>query len=405
MTTPIAIVDPADPASWPATVPPGTRRHLAALVDPGPAALMANAGEMRGELLRVGDAVLPVLISGAQGPRASILSPLAHHVLYPAEEIARASKRIGRGTLRALLAPLVLALRLGRIDRCAFVNHWLLSGAPDPGLPAADWAAALAFLAARHPDHALVVQDVTQTLTPELHDALAQAGGEPVPSRRICVLDPSAPLSGRKRRKLRNNRNTLARLLAEAAPRQLGRAALEGQEERLAALHAEANIGRHSQLNPAYTAAFFRLALACEDVRLAAWAAPDGPPGEIAAFNLQREDGRRLYWTTFGRLPPGADDAVRGYELAAASDIAVAAERGLLLDWGGGAEHFKRMRGAVLHQQLEMVFTRHLPWHRRAAWGLLARLRRLRARQVGLAPRGRDWPDAPDAAGAPDTGG
>jgi hypothetical protein len=391
----VGLVNPARDADWPAATPAGIRRYLAALAEKGPAHFAANAVGVATEILRVGDSLLPLLVSDGVAGKASILSPLGHHISYPIEEISRRSRVLTRPLLSALLSPLALTLKAGALDRVVLLNHWLLSGSPAPDLPSAAWGPVIAYLSARYPSHALVVQDVKPDLQPALAAALIRAGGLAVPTRQVQVIDPKVCLSGKSAKKKRYRRVVARRIAEKAAADLVSLEVARAQTARLAELYRASNIGRHSALNPDYLQAFFDLALDCEEFHLHAWRAAEGSPEWIVAFNLQRHDAEFIHWSTFGCEDPPPDGPERSvpshYERVAATDIVVAEETGLMLDWGAGADEFKRLRGAVAHQQIEVVFVRHLAVHRRAAWHLLARLRRWRARQLGRGTAGQSF--------------
>ena len=379
--TPIHVIDPHSDGAWPDSVAPGLRRYLTALNGTGPERLVANAAGVRGEILRIGEAVMPVLVSDGAPGKASILSPLGHHVRYPVEEIGRRVRGPGRLVLGALVAPLAVAFRAGALDRVAFVNHWLLSGAPAPDVPDDIWPAILSYLAARHREHALVIQDIKPSLQADLAHALRAAGAIAVPTRTVNIFDPAAPLEGKRFKKVRHSHSRGRRMLRDAEGDLVPREVALRQADTLARLYRSSNIARHSTLNPAYLPAFFEAALGCAEFRLQAWRARGADDDRIAAFNLQRTDAGTIHWSTFGAEP---DHPHQGgyYERITYADLAAAKEQSLVLDWGAGAERFKRLRGAVPHAQIEMVFIAHLPARQRAAWRLLARLRDLRRRQL-----------------------
>jgi hypothetical protein len=382
------IIDPSVDEEWPTGVPAGIRHYLSALHGNGPAALAGNASGVRGEIVRVSDRVLPVLVSDGKPGKASILSPIGHHVLYPIEEIGRRTRHFGQRGVAALASPLLALFRAAALDRAVFVNHWLLSGAPPPDLPETAWPDLFAFLAARHPRHAIVVQDVKPALEPGLAQALAAAGAIAVPTRSVAIFDAAMPLDGGRYKKTRNKIARALAALKDAEADRLPSDLARAHPQTLAALYRHSNVDRHSMLNPAYTAAFFKTALDAEEFRIQAWRAPGAGDDRIAAFNLQRVDGRTIHWSTFGTEPGDALQNSRYYERVAATDLAMAMEHGLLLDWGAGALDYKRFRGARQVAQVEMVHVAHLPPLQRAAWHLLAALRAMRARKVGLGAEG-----------------
>ncbi len=369
----IAVIDPDRKENWPSAVPPGIRRYLTALSRTGPSRLAENAKGVVGEILRVGELVLPVLVSDGAPGKALILSPLAHHVYYPIQEIGRTSRILGRLGLRALVSPLELTLRAGALDRVAFINHWLLSGAPPPEVPAPAWPQVFSYLADRHPSHALLVQDIKPSLAPAIVGGLDSAGAVSVPTRTVAIVDPAASLEGQRFRRVRYKRARGRSMIHDAMP---DLAALPNAT-RQAELYLHSNVARHSNLNPAYLQASFQLALSCEEFTLHAWRAPRGVSDKVAAFNLQRMDSHTIHSSTFGAEP--SERKSDSYcERIAATDIAVSEDRNLLLDWGAGADEFKRLKGAAPHAQMEFAYIEHLPAVRRTPWLLLAWLRHVR---------------------------
>lgn len=375
MTPSPRVIDPVRDDDWPAATPPGVRRYLAALASDDAARFVANAPGVRVEILRAGEAVLPLAVSDGRPGKASMLSPTAHHVHYPIHEIARASGRRGtRLLLRLACAPLLALFRLGALDRVVYVNHWLMVGSPAVAVAGDDWPAVVAAVAARHPDHAVVVVDLHPEREPDLAAALLAAGGRAIPTRYVHMLDPARDTS----RSVRRQRKELRRDLARAEALRIAPAAVARQGERLAALYRHSNVERHADLNPHYTPAFFALALGCEQFACQAWRAPDADDDRVAGFNIQCDDGATIFWSAFGADPEPRRPSF--YLLACAADLTRAEATGMAFDWGAGAAEVKRLRGAVPTWQVEVVFAAHLPSRRRFAWWLLATLRTLRVR-------------------------
>ncbi|MEM8818445.1 MAG: hypothetical protein AAGE90_02795 [Pseudomonadota bacterium] len=370
----ICLILPEQDPDWPSNMSAGDRRYLSALLNPGPTALATNARGVSGAVLRVGDHALPLLIADGAPGNASMLSPIGHHVLYPIHEMSRRAAPPRRWALHALGKLLETTLRLGAVDKAVFVNHWLLTAAPPP-LPPATWPAVRAFLVERFPGHAIIVQDVKPSLDPSTAEGLERAGARALRARQVTVVDPRRSLTGKRFKTVRHNRNRARRLLEAWEGSRLAASAIAPQTERMAALYRARNVLGHSALNLDYTPAFFALALSCDAFRCEAWHAGEG--ADLAAFNLVRVDGGVATWSAFGSVAEPEPDAEGSfYELATAVDLALAENEGLRLDWGGGAAAFKVARGAEPHEQLDMVFVDHLGARRRAAWTLLARLRR-----------------------------
>ncbi len=385
----VRLIDVRQDSDWPEQTPEGIRRYLTGLVTLGPARLVGNAQGVTAQVLRVGTGVVPVLVSDGRRGKASILSPIGHHVLYPVVEISRRSL-LARILVHVVALPLVVLFRAMQLDRIVLINHWLLSGAPDPDFPDADWPEVISTLRAAFPDHALVVPDIKPDLQPGLAAALMQSGGLAVPTRRVAILDPNASTAGGKFKRIRHARVILRRLVENARPDLLPQDVAAPQTERIATLYAVSNLTRHSWLNPDYRPEFFDLALTCREFHLHAWRAKGSDDDTIAAFSLQRTDPRWIHWTTFGRDATNdlaGKSGPRYYERVTGADFVMAEQSGLVLDWGAGADEFKRCRGSVLHQQVEVAFARHLGPIRRSAWLLLAKLRTMRARQMAGVPK------------------
>lgn len=369
---------------WPQDTPIGIRRYLSELVCKTPQAFVDNVEGVVARVMRVGDQVLPVMVCDGKGGIASILSPYGHHICYPVEEIARESPYLSVRLLHAFLSPLTLLLRAGSLDRVVMINHWLLSGSPEPNLPDQAWPEVLAFLSKRYPEHAIVLQDLKPDLSPNTATVLSDVGAVLIPSRLVHIVNPADPLEGSKNKGKRYKRNLARRQYLAGLAEEASEQEITVQSQRLCALYRASNVARHSALNPQYTQAFFELAAGCAEFSYRAWVRPGN--AQIAAFNLQRLDNRFIHWSTFGvdpATPNPVDQNHSYYERAASTDLALAEETGLLLDWGGGAAEFKKLRGATEYVQYEAVIAEHLGWLSRLAWLILARLRTLRLHQLG----------------------
>lgn len=338
---------------------------------------------MSAKILRVGECVLPILISDGMPGKASIFSPINHHVTYPVEEIARQSRLLNRPVLAALVYPLKLLFTVAELDRVVFINHWLLSGSPDPDISPEHWSVVISQLEKLFPKHALVLQDVKPDLEPGTAAAVTAAGAISVPTRRVNIMDPHKPLSGKSSKKKRYARNLARRLFADSLDDSITLEDGYCQSERLEELYVTSNISRHSMLNPYYTEAFFRLGMGCDEFRFHGWKSDSS--NQVVAFNFQRVDSKTIHWSTFGCIERRTDAQIQKhsyYERVAAADLVVAEQESLLLDWGAGADEFKKLRGAIGYLQYEMVFAAHLNFPRRLCWQLLAWLRTLRQYQT-----------------------
>jgi hypothetical protein len=202
-----------------------------------------------------------------------------------------------------------------------------------------------------------------------------------VPSREVHLQRPGRAWPGKGMRTIRHNRNADFAVLARHAPRMTtDPALLEERADRLCALYRNLYLERHpARLNPQFTPEFFRVLVASGAFEVRGWTNDDG---DLIAFNARLVRDGVIWWTIGGydtRLPR----SLGLYRLIATDDIAVAEQRGLVLNQGGGNGDFKRRRGAEPATEVEIVFHHHLPRHRRLPWQALERARRWRLARLG----------------------
>jgi hypothetical protein len=379
---PITVLDPRRDEDWPRDTSPGIRRYLTDLVLEGPEVLVTNAKGVSATILRVGSTIVPLLVSDGRPGKASMLSPIGHHVLYPIDEIAKQNGRLWRPALHLVLAPLLAAFRVGGLDKVAYLNHWLMTGAPPLSFDAPTWAALLRFVAERHPHHAVLVPDIVPDVEPALYAGLDAAGAQAVPWRTVAIFDPDNPTAAHSRRTLRDHWQRGRSMLRRAEPRQVGAATARAQVPRLLALYSDVYRARHNNLNPGYTARFFAGTVSEWHFDFAGWT---DAQGAIEAFQLAWWHRDRLLWASFGVDLAQAREK-KLYPLCMAYLIEEALLHRRVLNWGAGALAFKIYRGARTFQQVEFLDCRHLPWYRRALWTILRRFRVWRSRHRAAPP-------------------
>lgn len=344
--------------------------YLEALAAGGVGAFLDNAPGLSVELLRIGAQAVPVVASDGKGRRAALFSPRGHYLEYPIHEIARSSPRWTQGRLRAALSPLALLLRLGRIDRVVYVNHWLLVGGPTLRLDRGQLAELVADLRRRYPRHALVFSGIVPSLAPRFCGDLLTLGGRAVQSRVVHLLDPGRSLSGRAWKKVRGTRNADEALARANQHRRVDDpAVLAGHAGRMRDLYAQLYLEKYAgELNPPYRPAFFELVLRSGIFSAVGWMRD----GVLEAFNLHLAHDGAIGWSLCGY--DRSEPVSRGlFRLAAGEDIDAARRGDLVLNWGGGNCDFKRFRGAEPAFEYDLVFDRHLTPDRRLPWWLLQR--------------------------------
>ncbi len=352
------------------------RAYLGTVAARGVAAYLDNGRGLELVLATLGERMVPILVSDGRPGKPAMASPTAQHLAYPLHEIGRATGNPTRLGLELAARPVAAALRGAGFDRVALVNHWLFPSAQPLPADAAALAELLATAERRWSGHAVVLPGIVPALSGDLARVLVGLGGRAVPSRVVHLQRPGRPLRGKAMRSIRHNRNAdFAVHERHAARMTTDPTVLAGRADRLCALYRNLYLERHpARLNPQFTPEFFRLLVVSGAFEVRGWSGDDG---DLVAFNVRLVRDGVIWWTIGGydtRLPR----SLGLYRLIATDDIAAAEERGLVLNQGGGNADFKRRRGAEPTVELEIVFDRHLPRHRRLLWQALEGVRRRR---------------------------
>jgi hypothetical protein len=338
-------------------------RHVAAFRAAGTCALIANAA-CEVLLLRAGDIRLPVTIDDGTRGHSYVSSPHSAYVLYARDEIAL----MGLGRLRpaaeGVLGLLAAVLRTARLNRAVHVDNWLLSTNLHGDWDGRDLAAMRAMLAARFPDHALIIRSLDDWTCPALLDAVRADGWTLLPARQVWVTDDLAR-DWHPRNNTANDRRSLRKsALAVERP-----AALTGDDcARIADLYRQLYVARYSAINPQFTP---RYIAASAVSGLLDYSLLRDPAGTIMAFAALRCAGG------VGTVPLMGYDTSRPqsealYRMASYAAADLAMTRGLRFHGSAGASQFKRNRGARGVIEYMAVDTRHLSRARRAAVAALA---------------------------------
>ena len=336
-------------------------RYLASLAARGARHYVDNV-DVGVKVLAVDGQVLPLLISDRRGQNAGICSPYAHYVEYTLEEVAKRHPHVPPQLFKALLWPLAVALKTGRIDRVVFVNNWLLTTNPRLTLTSSHIRALTARLVEMCPESAIVFRSINARTDEAVLRMLRQHRYRRVRSRRIYLLDP------RNAHYLdHDNAQWDQRLLARSPYRVVrDREALAAHVPRLAALYHDVYVNRHSRLNPHFNEHFFALTLREATLTYRALERDGRIDGFVAYF----VDDRVMTGVLLGydlALPR----KLGLYRLLFALLTAEAADAGLVLNLGGGNGRFKLLRGAMAAEEFDAVYDAHLPPHRRFSWTFL----------------------------------
>ncbi len=337
---------------------------LTALRDAPPGSLGSNLpGRIR--LIRVGTEVIPLLEVSGEQPAAWSCSILSRHVNASVVEVRRWGRPLWLAVVSTQAAMLARLLACLRVERAVFVNNWLRGTNPAPHLSEAELDSLKDWLIAEYPDRALIVPTVNPVLEPELMANLRRSGARLIPTRIVFLLDPRDQRfqqSSDVRRDRRLLRETSHRLVQR---HELGQLDLD----RIVALYRALYVEKHGPLSAAFGRRYFEALLQSPGMEWVALEHTDRR--SIDMFTLWTSHANYLtkVMGAYDQTVPRKTGLYRMQIMYPVFQVAEPA--GLPINLSGGAEHFKRLRGAKPVIEYDAVWDQHLPAGRRLAWRLL----------------------------------
>ncbi len=333
-------------------------RYLAALVR-GPLRQYAdNVGDVRMEVVAVGETLVPILLNDGGDTDCYLTSPIGYYVRYVRDEIPRLRQDAFTRVFDKVIAGLEHPLRWSSFNRVAYVNHWLMSTSPRVRFDRSSLEALTRHLEREYPTHTLVFRGLTRDET-EHCSSFAAAGYELVVSRPIHVWSSDRRVESRDTRRQRVcDARAVERFVVGHEPS-------AHDLDAIPALYRRLYVEKYSRMNPAYTRAYFAHLLD------SGW----------GAVTMLHSDGALVGFVTHAidadgallGLSVGHDPAVSQRDLpvyrALVSTLFQRAEREQrALFLSTGVSDFKRRRGAVELLEFDAVRAAHAPWPARAAW-------------------------------------
>ncbi|RKH17717.1 GNAT family N-acetyltransferase [Corallococcus sp. CA047B] len=310
------------------------------------------------------DLVIPLAVNASEYDNSALLSTFARYIslqlaAVTAETWGAARAVAVRGAIRTLGA----MLKAARIDRCVYVDHWLVLRNLNAHLTEDQVARLTDFLVERFPGHAIVF-----TLTPLTHapllNLLGARGYDFVYGLHTRMM---LPTQAEGNRQVRENRRRDSRLLEAAGYRLVDGREVPGCAPRLVELYRALN-GEKYRTNLQYTEEFF------------AWTLREG----ILKYTLAVKDGRVDGFYGHHVHDDVLFSPVFGYDVALPQELGLyrglvyqlmqdGVDAGQTVELGAGADPFKSLRGAIPIPRWNAVHTRHLSSFRQGAWRMLRR--------------------------------
>ncbi|NOK16542.1 DHHA1 domain-containing protein [Corallococcus carmarthensis] len=355
--------DTVDACSWPQTPQARLARdYFVPVMKRGSTAFLSDRTTLR--LVAMDDLRIPLAINEAEYGNSPMHSTWVRYIGLPvaavtAETYGAARAVVMRGAMRTLGA----MLKAARIDKCVYVDHWLVLRNLHVSLDEAQVERLTAFLAEHFPGHAIVFPAINPASASPLLNTLAARDYGFVYAAHTRMTLPTQDVS----RQVRENRRRDGRLLEAAGYRVVDGRELPGCAPRLRELYRSLNADKyHSTLD--FTEEFF------------AWTLREG----IFQYRLAVKDGRvdGFYATHV------SDDVVWsplfGYDLSLPQELGLyrglvhrlmqdALEVGLTIELGPGADPFKSLRGSQPVPRWSAFHVKHLSGFRQYAWRTLQR--------------------------------
>ena len=312
---------------------------------------------------RIGEHDVPVtVLAGVPSVSSYVGSPHAAWISYPYAEaltMVRGWRRpLAVSGLLAVATPIVLLMRLARLDRAAVIGNHLVSTNLHPQWTSAEMGEATPRLAVQFAERPLLLRNVCCGVDGQLISGLTAAGWRLLPARRVYVADPLAPALWKHNHLKRDSKLLNGSDLTLSGPDQITAEDLPA----LRTLFRTLFIAKHSALNPDYTDAFFAL---CREQRF------------LDLYTL-RQDGRPVGVLGIYQRHGWVTTPLIGYDTALPQELGIyrrlmallyreARDRRCQLHLSSGAGSFKSARGGVAHLEYSAVYDRHLGPLRRAA--------------------------------------
>jgi DHHA1 domain/Acetyltransferase (GNAT) domain len=349
---------------WPDT-PEGrfARAYLTPLMQRGSAAFVSDRTTLR--LVELDGLIIPLAINDAEYDNSPMLSNFARYVTLQIHAIKRGNwgpvyGRLVSGVLHGVGG----MLKAARVDRCVYVDHWLVLRNMGVLLSEEQAQRLTRFLVERFPQHAIVFQALSLATHSPLLNTLKGSGYDCVYAFHTRLL---LPYKAEVSRQVRENRRRDARLLEASGYQLVDGKDMPGCAPRLTELYRFLNEEKYST-NQRMSPEFFETAL--RDGTLHFRLAVKG--GRIDGFFAYVVCQDVLFAPVFGydvNLP----QELGLYRGLVHQLIQEAMDRGVAVELGAGADQFKSMRGDKPMPRYSAVYTQHLPGWRQAGWGMLRR--------------------------------
>jgi hypothetical protein len=320
---------------------------------------------IRGSLviLKYKENAIPLLLVEDEFENSYVCSPYGHYILLGLEYLHLMNNRLLRAGAANSLKGIGKILKQGKINNILYINHWMFAtDLHSREIGEEDLRKIVNFLSENYPRHAIAVRSINSKNNPELKQHLGNIRFSFLLSRQIYLTDTNDEAIFQTRI-LKSD----LKLLRECDYEIVGNDDLQEHEhERILQLYNLLSIEQHSALNPQLNLNFVRLLI--EDKLLQIKALKKNGVIEGIVGYLERSQTLFCPFIGFDKAHP---DKSKLYRLLSTLLLLEARKKKCLMHQSAGASFYKTVRRAVSYQEYLAVYTRHLPFKQKVAWGLL----------------------------------
>jgi hypothetical protein len=332
---------------------------------------VANAGSATLDTVRVGTAVVPVVVNDGLARDCYLISASAHYHRYTHFEFSRMTS-LGARAAGALLGALDYALGGPSFNRAVHLNNWLLTTSPCLLPRPSDLRAAVSELTRRFPGYC-----VTWRLQapPDYLELLRNDGWIVLPHRPVYRWQAEG-LRSKVLNKSRDELRSFARRGLSLEPGEgFGREAYDEMRR----MYRNLYIDRHCPFNADFTSAYF--AATDGTITRAAFVRHEG---RRVGFMTWRDEGDEIVPAVLGYLPEVDPRRIPVYRFLVSTLLEAGRQAGRRVFLSTGVGQFKRLRGARPEFEYEAVWMPHSAWKSRLSWELTRTIVEATVRRVDI---------------------
>lgn len=309
-------------------------------------------------LLKIDDMLLPVAISDYNSQNSYVCSLFTHYISYAKVELKELRNKPLESVLKCLLSLLGLLFKACDIDRCVYVNNWLLSTNLYHHIKQNDLVRITHFLKDRFKDYAIVFRSLNTKHNFHILSALDELGFRRIVSRKVYIFDQVSNISSKYRYMV----NKDMKMIKSSNLTLLRSAKAAGILELYNMLYLQ----KYSLLNPQFSEDFITHILENQLMNFGILSDENNIKAVYAYF---KRDGV-MTAPIFGH-DTGVDIKTGLYRILTAMLIKEANEQNLAINMSSGAGDFKYKRGAKPYLEKNAILYSHLPFYRRLPFYIL----------------------------------